>query len=84
MIKTEADRKDQWERLAWRTSARTGKPYDQAMGLVAARALEIYVWRLVRALLDEVKSGLGEGEATKGRFSELLNQYPYEDRGDKS
>ena len=77
-MKTETDRKDQWERVAWRMSARTGEPYDQAMGVVATKAFMIYLSRLVHAVLDEVREGLGEGKATKDRFKELLDQYPFE------
>jgi uncharacterized protein (DUF58 family) len=77
-MKTKADRKDQWERLAWRMSARTGEPYAEAMGTVAVRAIIIYIDRLVRALLEEIGLELKGKTVKDSRFKHLLNQYPYE------
>jgi len=83
MIKTEADRKDQWERLAWRVSVRTGEPYKEAMGTVACRALMIYISRLSDALIDEVRREFNGENVKNSRLKRMLAQYPYENkRGD--
>lgn len=78
MIKTEADRKDQWERLAWRMSVRTGEPYKEAMGTVAVRALMIYISRLADALIDEVRREFNGEVVKESRFKSMIAQYPYE------
>jgi hypothetical protein len=78
MIKTEADRKDQWERLAWRESARSGRPYDEAMLVVSMRALTIYIYRLSDALVDEVRREFNGEVVQDSRWKRMMAQYPYE------
>jgi len=78
MIKTEADRKNQWERLAWRMSVRTGEPYKEAMGTVAVRALMIYISRLADALVDEVRREFNGETVSDSRWKRMMDQYPYE------